>query len=1114
MSIIGDIVDIIGNDKEKDFDKSILEKYKNATGDYTETNEAIKKLYEKLLSDYESLQNSIAEYGKEAQELQEQLTSDDFKNSLPRDTDIRSIFNSISGLDNTSKKSKITAVYSQLKARMDSVQSQIAQELENATPDTDKLTELNQLLEQYSVGQQYIESIKQEINAKTRLENKEKTYNEKFGNDNTLGEEAKRKKAQEEKDKLLKEKQQKTVKTIETIFRVLTEAVNTYYNWQISKEKEAFDVRKTQMEAVQKIATAQIDVVSNRLKRTFSVGLQAFSEGGVNESAYAAASNAIDNVGEQAKFKIDKALTEQQALNDFAIRRREGSFERTKMVADAAKNVLGDYVAMATIGAAIGGVVGAGVGAAIAGITNLIADWTVKDKEMENLRFQNYAKLSEKEMEMQNDYIKKGLEIMQSMAKSINEFGQKIEKYYLANEKIYYEVGRNMGISGQTDIASYNDMLMRMQVQFGWIGGKDSAQKYANMQGNSNETTGFNVGLTTADAMKGMSLGYLIGDENANSITTVLSMFNKTVESGSDIMFEMYKNANKMGLSTRRFAKDIAENLKMAQRYTFEGGVKGIMEMSLWAQKVRFNVQSLNGVLDKMIGGGLEGVIQQSAQLQVLGGAAAMNSSPLAMAYEMLNDPAALAKRLNKITEGIGMFNSATGQAEIRGADMLKVNAIASATGRSSEDIRNEIEQRLKVAEIDKVLQKNYTEEQKNLIYSKAKYNTETGSWQVAVNRNGEMQNVDVNDLTNSEFVELKDTEEQLVDYVKEIRDSLLRTEGTESTGMAMLQASTGSHIRKNVAQRVAQTSAFYNDNYEGLSDIIRETSDFFTKSSEIEYKKFLSSKDVARDYNKEMIKQAMEQTSLLEGDVAIAKQTLDVMRGVPGALDRLQEKLFGLTQAERLKYADVLAKKEGQDFLKDSEYIAKMASLTIESANGNTKEVDRLMKEIKAEYDIFKNFTADDFKKFSLMSAVDNAFTHAAVTNDSFMYGNNTPMMTAASKVTPINDGSVNLVQSHPLDSAIFAKVGGPFDTLFKGVFGQVNAIYNILNGKGNSNMNVNFTGRIELSSNGQSIDLLQEIKTNPQLVRLLTEKIVTQIGENREGGKTSMYRNRYAAT
>lgn len=1123
MSKIGDSINkaVFKQNNEQNIKSKIIEDIKNKVNNF-QSEEEMDNFINEYLGGHERRLKNLVQANEDIEDIKNSLRKnirktkdDDVNKKVDQIKKLRTQAKRLSNIDDPSKISDVE-IEQYVKESQDT-RSYLKQKHRNTT-DKKLKKEIEKLIQENDKVNDLLSKIKSRAKTKQDINKSSKKYKEKTGRD--LEQDTKDVEESKQNDKIASKTKAKAAAitaVIDNVFKALTDSVKWYYGIQMSLEREAFDVRMGRLDAIQKITNSQLDVVEGRLKRTFSVGLQAYNEGGVNESAYAAANNAIDNVVEQTKFKMEKDLTEQRQRHQEVIRRQQGSLERTQSTTSWALGLAG-AVAGVALAVFTGGLAAPIIASVVTGGAGLAAEWYLKATELENLRFKQYAELTDKEKEIQNGYIEKGMKIAQEMSKSINDFVKGVEKFYLANEKIYFEVGRNMGISGSANIANYNDMLMRLQSQFAWIGGKESAQKYAKMLSGSNETSGYNVALTGSDIEKGLSLGYLIGDDNANSITTTLSLFNKSVADGSDILFEMYKNANKVGLNTRKYAKDLAESLKMAQKYTFRDGVRGIMEMSLWAQRVRFNIQALSGVLDKMIGGGLEGVIKQSAQLQVLGGSAAINSNPLAMAYEMLNDPEALAKRLYNMTDGIGMFNKKTGQAEIRGADLLKVRAIAEAQGRSETDIRNEIEQRLKVSEIDKIISNRYNEEQKNLIYSKARYDTETNQWKVAINRNGELQNVNINELSNEEFVELKNTEEQLVDYVKDIRDSLLKTEGTEQTGMSNLQAATGASIRGQVNQRVANTQQHYSDNFEALSGTIQEVSEFFTKSQEQEFKKFGSTANIAKRYNEFMLKESAKQTELLEGDVAIASKVLDYMQGIPGSLDAIHRAVFGMTQEERNLFAQTLAANDSKiaKLFEDEEELAKYSQLVdlINTGQSKSDDASKLFSHFKDQGISFDSVALyaqfDEFLRYK--GIYSKTFNSPFQTNDSFMSGNNRSMMTAASKVVPINDGSVSMVQSHPLDSAIFAKVGGPFDTLFKGVFGQVNAIYELLSGKGSGNINVNFGGKIELSSNGQSIDIMTELKSNPQLVRTLTERIITQIGQNRDGGKTLFNRNRYA--
>ena len=156
---------------------------------------------------------------------------------------------------------------------------------------------------------------------------------------------------------------------------------------------------------------------------------------------------------------------------------------------------------------------------------------------------------------------------------------------------------------------------------------------------------------------------------------------------------------------------------------------------------------------------------------------------------------------------------------------------------------------------------------------------------------------------------------------------------------------------------------------------------------------------------------------------------------------------------------------------------------------------------------------------------------------SDSIVTSNNKQILTSAAKVTPINDGNVQLAKSDPKDTAIFAKTGGPFDTLFNDVFGRINDVYNEVHGNTSSDVipteplgkdaifaespsisaqsindgkvqidpvNIKIDGKLELANNnGQTVDIISELNNNPMLLRAISDMIVQNISTKYYGGR-----------
>ena len=211
--------------------------------------------------------------------------------------------------------------------------------------------------------------------------------------------------------------------------------------------------------------------------------------------------------------------------------------------------------------------------------------------------------------------------------------------------------------------------------------------------------------------------------------------------------------------------------------------------------------------------------------------------------------------------------------------------------------------------------------------------------------------------------------------------------------------------------------------------------------------------------------------------------------------------------------------------------------ALDIMMQMNNTEIVTKGFNDVREGFRALLSKDPEKIKAYMVSKDVDvsgKAVQHLE-TQDSVMPSNNSPMFTAASSVIPINDGSVQLAKSDPKDSAIFAKTGGPFDTLFNGIFAKINEVSEILpksmsynmpidirkslseslshskDTTNNPNIQINpikieLNGKLELTnSNGQSVDIINTIKNNPMLLRQLSELISQSINENIYGGKST---------
>lgn len=908
---------------------------------------------------------------------------------------------------------------------------------------------------------------------------------------------------------------------VENIFAGIQAGVKMYYQLEMSHLQERFDVETRYWQAIQKITNENIDVVGKQFQRTLSVGFGAFS-GNANDNAYTALENITSNIVEQQKFERDKDLELYKMGTDTSIKRKQADIDRMKIVSDgvsgitkAAIGAAAGFVATLATSAAIGataGPIGMAVGALVGAGIGLITEWVTAEAELDLKEYEAARRLNEQEQERMNAIMDRGYQIGQEAMKAVSQFTKGVEKFTFASEKEYYNMGKDLGLNNRKDLDNFTKRQMDMHIRLAEIGGKDTGKKMASIQSSTTEQTGFNIEMTEDDYAKSLGIGQLFGDQNTtNAINSQLALFNMSVADGSEMMFEMYKTANKMGVNSKKFAKDLQQNLKIAQKYTFKGGVESLAKMTLWAQKMRFNMQSAESMIDKVQSGGLEGVIQQSAKLQVLGGNAAMLSNPLSMMYESLNDPEAYMKRMHEMSAGFGTFNKETGQVEILGNDQLQLRAIAEAQGRDVKDLRAEVEQRIKIGEIDKKLGNlSFTDDEKNLIYSKAQYDKEENTWKVVVD--GVSKNLD--ELTNLDFKALAPHEEQLVNYVREIRDRMMIGEGIQERGQAMNAYDTYETFKNQVDNRYETTLETQDRDRAQVAQMISTQMEAFTEAQRVEYENFLASAKTAEDYQKFMIEQMQEQVAKAEENNELVELVLSATKGCGEAIAKIQGQATGFDSKDMEEFSAWYAKGEWDDDSYEEigrQIKALLGGKKYSEVDAKTKKaIDAKMSDLKGDgtWDLHEDGYVDGWDADKVARSI--AFIDRM--NDGYTQGNGQSMLTSAAKITPINDGKVQLAKSHPQDSAIFAKVGGPFDKLFNGVFSQISGIYNGLFGNkstkdGSANINLNMNGKILLEYKGTSIDISKELKNNPLFVKAMAQEIVMQLSRNVNGGKTTMF-------
>ena len=748
-------------------------------------------------------------------------------------------------------------------------------------------------------------------------------------------------------------------------------------------------------------------------------------------------------------------------------------------------------------------------------------------------------KYQEEVMTMEQKLEEEQLKIASQWVKQAEAIAKRTDDYISKQDNVIHSFQKDNGLS-QSQTKVFEEYMLKTGVVLSEY--NRTVEDALKMQTQYFETTGRTVNFTQDDYVQNAAVGNLVGDSNLVNFQSQMSIFNHSVSDSAEIMYQMYKDVNKMGLSQKKVTKDVLANLKLANKYDFKNGTKGFIELAKWAENVRFNLGALGGSLEKVQAGGLEGTITQAAKLQVLGGKIAKAADPMAMAYEANEDPKAYAERIKNSFGGLGMLDQTTGETTFGVADNQRIRAAAEAWGMSVEDAKNIIREDNKKQVVRRQMGGSRLKpEQQDAVINKAQRDETTGRWFVNMLDGTKMDVSQVTDADISNIVS-ENTDEAAVQYAKSTLSVVEQIESTTKLIAASLGVDTFENYMATAQQSIDATRDAYSQNHRELTEAIA----------------------TVREHALEEQRKSLERLGSLN-------TKLTESYGKISSIEEYNKEMLALLEAKYAEVKDARTKTENvvQKRLNPQYEKTQQASYVDRFSEGQKLQTRR--KEYwyaKGDEDIAQgNYVSGYWNKFNgfaentlgrAVQGVANVFGggYDAVSS-SYCKATVTPEI----YTTSIHDGSLQLAQTDAQDHAIFAKVGGPFDTLFNGIFGEISAIGDYLrdtpdkegglsdffdmigmnpksvipqpmistdvqpaafptisamvdNARNTSfdTCHVTFDRPLELNGSltlsdgaGSQIDLIREFERNPHLLRQLTQMISEAISRNMNGGKTA---------
>ena len=192
--------------------------------------------------------------------------------------------------------------------------------------------------------------------------------------------------------------------------------------------------------------------------------------------------------------------------------------------------------------------------------------------------------------------------------------------------------------------------------------------------------------------------------------------------------------------------KNIGQNIKLLNKYNFKDGVNGLIKMAEMTAKLGIDMKAVAPMADKLFD--IDGAVEMSSQLQVMGGAWAKLADPFKLMYMARNDMGALVEEIGKATEASVTFNKQKGDFEISALEMHRLRKVAEQTGIAYDTLADAGKNARKQTEVKSQVSISVDKDTKEFLANTAKFD-----------KNGKAYiEMDVNGVRTTKFLDALDS--------------------------------------------------------------------------------------------------------------------------------------------------------------------------------------------------------------------------------------------------------------------------------------------------------------------------------------------------------------------
>jgi hypothetical protein len=243
-------------------------------------------------------------------------------------------------------------------------------------------------------------------------------------------------------------------------------------------------------------------------------------------------------------------------------------------------------------------------------------------------------------------------------------------------------------------------------------------------------------------SMAAMAKATGLGAEGAAQLAGDFDRIGISAEGAADFIEKTMNDSSKMGLNASKVVKNIQQNMKMLNKYNFKGGVNGLKKMAESMTKLGLDMNTFAPMADKLFD--IEGAVDMSAQLQVLGGEWAKLADPFDLMYKARNDMEGLAKEMVDASAASARWSSTDHEYKISALEMHTLRKVAEQTGVSYEELAASAKKAAQFVGIRKQMRFGFDKDTKEFIENTAQFN-DKGEAEITINGSKKL----VSQLTN-----------------------------------------------------------------------------------------------------------------------------------------------------------------------------------------------------------------------------------------------------------------------------------------------------------------------------------------------------------------------------